>query len=133
MGSHIVGRVVKLMNKRRIHVADSNVLILGLTFKENCPDLRNTRVIDIIEEFQDYNANVHVYDPWVNPAEAEHEYGITLTKDLLPNTYDAVILAVSHHQFMEMGVDAMRKLGKEQSVLFDVKSILPVDKVDDRL
>ena len=133
MGSHIVGRVVKLMNQRRIHVADANVLILGLTFKENCPDLRNTRVVDIIEEFQDYNANVHVYDPWVDPAEAEHEYGLKLVKDLQPDTYDAVILAVSHHQFLDMGVDTIRALGKKQSVLFDVKSILPADKVDDRL
>ena len=102
MGGYVAGRVVKLMTKKRIHVVDSNILILGLTFKENCPDLRNTRVTDIIRELKTYNASVDVYDPWVNPAEAKHEYGITPVSKPVEGKYDAVILAVAHHQFREL-------------------------------
>jgi len=133
MGAQVVERVVKTMTKRRIHVAGANVLIMGLTFKENCPDLRNTRVVDIIEEFKDYNANVDVYDPWVNAEEAQHEYGITPITELKPNHYDAIIIAVNHRQFLEMGADNIRKLGNGNVVVFDVKSALPRDKVDGRL
>jgi len=133
MGAYIVGQVVKLMTQKKVHVADSNILILGLTFKENCPDLRNTRVIDIIEEFKEYNANVDVCDPWVNPAEAEHEYSLTLQQSPKNNTYDAVILAVSHHQFVEWGINGIRDFGTENAVIFDVKGILPVTEVDGRL
>ena len=133
MGAHVVQRVVKTMTKRRMHVADSNVLIMGLTFKENCPDLRNTRVIDIIEELRDYNANIDVYDPWVNPEEAKHEYGITPIPELKQNHYDAIIIAVNHKQFYELGAENIRKLGKDNVVVFDVKSMLPRDLVDDRL
>lgn len=133
MGAHVAERVVKLMTKKRIAVVDSKILVLGLTFKENCPDLRNTRVIDIIAEFQDYHAQVDVYDPWINAAEAEHEYGITPVAEMLPNHYDAVILAVSHKQFKEMGLEKIRALGKTNSVLFDVKYLFPADAVDGRL
>ncbi len=133
MGAHVVERVVKTMTQRRIHVAGANVLILGLTFKENCPDLRNTRVIDIVHELKDYNANVDVYDPWVNAEEARHEYGITPIANLKQNHYDAIIIAVNHRQFAEMGADNIRKLGNGNVVVFDVKSMLPRDKVDDRL
>jgi UDP-N-acetyl-D-galactosamine dehydrogenase len=133
MGAHVVERVVKTMTQRRIHVAGANVLILGLTFKENCPDLRNTRVVDIIQELKDYNANVDVYDPWVNAEEARHEYGITPVAALKQNYYDAIIIAVNHRQFAEMGADNIRKLGNGNVVVFDVKSMLPRDKVDDRL
>jgi len=133
MGAYVTESVIKLMLKRRMHVADSKVLMLGLTFKENCPDLRNTRVIDMIKEFQNYGAKVDVYDPWIDAEEAKHEYGITPISKLENGKYDAVILAVSHHQFKEMGVDKIRALGKPQSVLYDVKSLLPKDKVDGRL
>ena len=133
MGAYVTESVVKLMLKRRMHVADSKVLMLGLTFKENCPDLRNTRVIDMIKEFQNYGAKVDVYDPWIDAEEAKHEYGITPISTLENGKYDAVILAVSHHQFKEMGVDKIRALGKAGSVLYDVKSLLPKDKVDGRL
>ena len=133
MGAQVVERVVKTMTQRRIHVAGANVLIMGLTFKENCPDLRNTRVIDIIEELKDYNANVDVYDPWVNAEEAQHEYGITPIPELKQNHYDAIIIAVNHRQFYEMGADNIRKLGNGNVVVFDVKSMLPRDKVDGRL
>ena len=133
MGGYVAGRTVKLMTKKRIHVVDSNILILGLTFKENCPDLRNTRVTDIIRELKTYNANVDVYDPWVDPAEAEHEYGINLISNPDEGKYDAVILAVAHHQFRDMGETGIRKFAKPTSVLFDVKQVLPKDKVDARL
>jgi UDP-N-acetyl-D-galactosamine dehydrogenase len=133
MGAHVVERVVKTMTQRRMHVAGANVLIMGLTFKENCPDLRNTRVIDIIDELKDYNANIDVYDPWVNAEEASHEYGINPISELKQNHYDAIIVAVNHKQFYEMGADNIRKLGKDNAVLFDVKSMLPRDKVDGRL
>ena len=133
MGGHVAGRVVKLMTKKRIHVVDANILILGLTFKENCPDLRNTRVTDIIRELKTYNANVDVYDPWVNPDEARHEYGITPVSKPADGKYDAIILAVAHHQFREMGESGIRKFAKPNSVLFDVKQVLPKDVVDARL
>ncbi|MDT8385291.1 MAG: Vi polysaccharide biosynthesis UDP-N-acetylglucosamine C-6 dehydrogenase TviB [Gammaproteobacteria bacterium] len=133
MGSHVVERVVKRMTRQRIHVVDANLLIMGFTFKENCPDLRNTRVIDMIKELQTYNANVDVYDPWVNPDELEHEYGIRPIPSLEKGKYDAIILAVAHDQFKAMTADDIRALGKPECVLFDVKHILPADKVDDRL
>ncbi len=133
MGAYVVQRVVKLMNQRRIAVMDAKILILGLTFKENCPDLRNTRVVDIVQEFRDYNAHVEVYDPWVNAQEAQHEYGIEPIQTLQPGHYDAVILAVAHQQFRKMGIERIRALGKPDSVLFDVKYLLPSAEVDGRL
>ncbi len=133
MGSHVVERVVKLMTQNRIHAVDARVLVLGFTFKENCPDLRNTRVIDIIEEFNDYHANVDVYDPWVNPDEMEHEYGIRPVDSLENDQYDAIVLAVAHDQFKAMDIDVIRALGKDQHILFDVKNILPAGRVDGRL
>ena len=133
MGAHVAERVVKLMTQKRIHVAGANVLVMGLTFKENCPDLRNTRVIDVIEEFKGYHAHVDVYDPWVDPAEAQHEYGLTPVEQPRAGHYDAIILAVSHHQFLSMGMEKIRAYGKPDSVLFDVKYVLPADQVDGRL
>jgi len=121
------------MTRRRIHVAGSNVLIMGLTFKENCPDLRNTRVVDVIEEFKGFNANVDVYDPWVDPQEALHEYGLAMIAEPAAGHYDAIILAVSHRQFVELGAERIRALGKPTCVLFDVKYVLPPDQVDGRL
>lgn len=133
MGAYVAERVVKLMTQRRIPVVDSQVLVLGLTFKENCPDLRNTRVVDIVSEFRGYNARVDVYDPWVDPEEAHHEYGITPIKELQAGRYDAIILAVAHHQFKAMGIERIRALGTPSAVLFDVKCILPAEQVDGRL
>ncbi|MFZ1639968.1 MAG: Vi polysaccharide biosynthesis UDP-N-acetylglucosamine C-6 dehydrogenase TviB [Candidatus Contendobacter sp.] len=133
MGAYVVQRVVKLMNQRRIAVMDAKILILGLAFKENCPDLRNTRVVDIVQEFRDYNAHVDVYDPWVDAKEALHEYDIEPVPELKPGHYDAIILAVAHRQFREMGVERIRALGKPDSVLFDVKYLLPATAVDGRL
>ena len=133
MGTHVVERTIKLMTQRRIHVVDANVLIMGFTFKENCPDLRNTRVIDMIQELQTYHANVDVYDPWVDAAELQHEYGISPIDTLEKGKYDAIILAVAHDQFKAMPVEEIRALGKAQFVLFDIKHVLPVSAVDDRL
>ncbi|HET7306551.1 MAG TPA: Vi polysaccharide biosynthesis UDP-N-acetylglucosamine C-6 dehydrogenase TviB [Gammaproteobacteria bacterium] len=134
MGAYVAQRVVKMMTQRGIPVAGSNVLILGLAFKENCPDIRNTRSIDLVREFAGYNAHVDVYDPWVDPGDALHEYGIALTPQLTDGKYDAMVLAVSHRQFAEMTPDAIRALGKPgKNVLFDVKAMLPRDAVDDRL
>jgi UDP-N-acetyl-D-galactosamine dehydrogenase len=133
MGAYVVQRVVKLMNQRRIAVMDANVLVMGLTFKENCPDLRNTRAVDIIREFRDYNARVEVYDPWVDPAEAKREYGIEPIREPEACDYDAIILAVAHRQFQEMGPERIRRLGKPNSVLFDVKYVLPAGTADGRL
>ncbi len=133
MGAYVTEQVVKLMTKKRIAVVDAKILILGLTFKEDCPDLRNTRVVDILDEFEDYHCEIDVYDPWVNPAEAEHEYSITPIDAPKPGTYDAVILAVAHRQFKQMGLDQIKALGKSNSVIFDVKYLFPADQVDGRL
>jgi len=133
MGGFIAEQVIKMLTRGKIHVVGANILILGLAFKENCPDLRNTRVIDIINELNSYHANVDVYDPWVDSAAAEQEYGISPVKTLKDNHYDAIILAVGHNEFIEMGPDAIRALGKKDTILYDIKSVLPKDTVDARL
>jgi len=133
MGAYVTQQVVKLMTQKRIAVVDAKILIMGLTFKEDCPDLRNTRVVDIIAEFEDYRCQIDVYDPWVSAAEAKHEYDITPVQTPAKGDYDAIILAVGHHQFKAMGLEGIKALGKENSVLFDVKYLLPADAVDGRL
>ncbi len=133
MGSYIVTQVVKLMLNKRIHINEAKILMMGLTFKENCPDLRNTRVIDMINEFDSYGAKVDIYDPWVDPQETQHEYGLTPIETPQLDTYDAIILAVKHDQFIQMGVEKIRALGKANHVLYDIKYILPADQVDGRL
>jgi UDP-N-acetyl-D-glucosamine/UDP-N-acetyl-D-galactosamine dehydrogenase len=133
MGSHVARRVAKLMAQRNLQTPGSNVLIMGLAFKENCPDLRNTRVVDIVAELRSYNANVHIHDPWVSAKEAKDEYGIDLVAEPEAGKYDAVILAVSHREFIAIGADGIRALGKPGAVVFDVKRVLPRDCVDDCL
>ncbi len=133
MGAYVAERVIKLMTQARIQVVDARILILGLTFKENCPDLRNTRVVDIIQELKGYHAHIDVHDPWVDTEEAQREYQITPLSEPEAGSYDAVILAVAHRQFREMGSDGIRALCKPGAILFDVKSILPVNEVDGRL
>ena len=133
MGAYVAGEVVKLMTRRRICVAHSKVLLLGFTFKENCPDLRNTRVIDMVEELRGYGAGVEVWDPWAERTEMEHEYGITPIETPQKGAYDAVVVAVAHRQFVELGVDGIRELTREVSVLYDVKGVLPRAEVDGRL
>jgi UDP-N-acetyl-D-galactosamine dehydrogenase len=133
MGAYVVHSVVKMMMKRGIAKSNNKVLILGLAFKENCPDLRNTRVVDIVSEFEDYGAQVDVYDPWVSPDEAEEEYGMRPVTTLMDGTYDAVIIAVAHKEFQSMGSEKIRALCSENGVLYDVKHILPPADVDARL
>lgn len=133
MGAYVVTQLVKAMTRLGLKVAGARVLVMGLTFKENCPDLRNTRVIDIIEELKDYKVEADVFDPWADPAQAHHEYGITMVQKPEPGAYDAIVLAVAHHQFVTMGAQAIRALGKPEHVLYDLKYLLPVDGSDLRL
>ncbi len=133
MGAYVAGQVLRLMTIKRIQVVDSRVLVLGLAFKENCPDLRNSKVIDIISEFQNFNIGVDIYDPWVDADSALHEYGIELIKSPELGTYDAVVLAVSHQQFKEMGIAGIRTLAKPEHVIFDVKYLFDANAVDGRL
>ena len=133
MGGIVAQNVMRLMTLNRIHIVDANILVLGLAFKENCPDLRNTRVVDIIDELSACNANVDVYDPWVSAEQAVHEFGLKLTTSLTDNIYDAVIVAVAHEQFAEMGVDTIRSLMRDQGILYDIKYLFPADHVDGRL
>lgn len=133
MGGYVVSQLVKTMTKRRIQVQGSRVLVMGLAFKENCPDLRNTRIVDIVKELGEYSTEVDVYDPWVDPEAAVHEYGITPVASLQQGAYDAIILAVAHEQFVAMGCDEIRALGKPEHVLYDLKYVLTADQSDLRL
>jgi UDP-N-acetyl-D-galactosamine dehydrogenase len=133
MGQYVVSQLVKSMLKKRIQVEGSNVLIMGLTFKENCPDIRNTKIVDIISELKEYNINVDITDPWCSAEEVEHEYGLSLIEKPAQDNYDAVIIGVAHSQFKELGADNIRKLGKKNHVLYDLKYVLPKNSVDMRL
>ncbi|MBC7203125.1 MAG: nucleotide sugar dehydrogenase, partial [Pusillimonas sp.] len=133
MGGYVASQLIKAMTKRRIQVQDSRILVMGLAFKENCPDLRNTRIVDIVSELSDYSTLVDVYDPWVDPEEAQDEYGITPVKKPQEGGYDAIILAVAHNEFLQMGVDKIRALGKSPHVLYDLKYLLTAEEADLRL
>ena len=133
MGAYVVSQLVKAMLKRRITVEGARVLVMGLTFKENCPDLRNTRIVDIVKELGEYNIQADVYDPWVDVAEAQHEYGLTPIDAPRQGAYDAVIVGVAHEQFKAMGPAAIRALGKKDHVVYDLKYVLPRDAADLRL
>jgi UDP-N-acetyl-D-glucosamine/UDP-N-acetyl-D-galactosamine dehydrogenase len=133
MGSYVADQVSKLMTKKRIHVVDSNVLIMGLTFKENCPDLRNTRVVDLVEEFESFNCNVSVYDPWADKDDAVYEYNIRPIDEPEQGKYDAILLAVAHDEFRALSVEQIRAFGKDNHVLYDIKYLLDASIVDGRL
>ncbi len=133
MGKVVSAEVMRLMNQKRIHVVDANILVLGLAFKENCPDLRNTKVVSIVRDLEASNAYVDVHDPWVDPEEAQKELGFPLTAQLRERHYDAVVVAVGHEQFRAMGIDRIRKLCKRHSVVFDVKYLFGRSDVDGRL
>lgn len=133
MGAYVASQMVKALMKRRIHVNGAKVLILGLTFKENCPDLRNTKVVDIIRELQEYNVEVDVHDPWAAAEEARHEYGLNTVATPQVGSYDGIILAVAHDQFKAMGEATMRGFGKPEHVLYDLKYLLPRECSDLRL
>ncbi|MEI6413876.1 MAG: Vi polysaccharide biosynthesis UDP-N-acetylglucosamine C-6 dehydrogenase TviB [Pseudomonadota bacterium] len=133
MGAYIANQVIKLMMCRRMNCQNARVLILGLTFKENCPDLRNTRVVDILHELQEYGFAVDVQDPWANPEEARQAHGIALIHEPAVAAYDAIIVAVAHHQFATLGAEGLRRFGKPGAILYDVKHLLPKDQSDGRL
>ncbi len=133
MGAYVVTQLVKAMIKKKIQVEGAKVLVLGLSFKENCPDIRNTKIIDIVNELTEYNIVADVYDPWVDANEAQHEYGITPVTNLEQGQYDAVILAVAHDQFKQMGAVQIRALGKPEHVLYDLKYVLDAKEADIRL
>ena len=125
MGRYVVGQLVEAMLKRRIHVNGSKVLIMGLTFKENCPDIRNTQVVDIVGKLREFGVQPDVYDPWVNPEEARIEYGISIIKNLIPESYDAVLVTVAHDKFKDIGSTGIKKLVKKDHVIYDLKYMLP--------
>ena len=133
MGHYVAHETIKLMIKRGMPIAGARALVLGLTFKENCPDLRNTRVVDIVAELQSFGVQVDVHDPWIDAAEAEHEYGIRPASDPEAGTYDAIIIAVAHRQFRDLGIEGIRRFGRPGAVVYDVKYLFPADAVDGRL
>ena len=130
MGAYVAESVIKLMLKKGIQVLKSDILILGFTFKENCPDCRNTKIMDIVNALKEYNLNLTIYDPWVNPTVAMYEYGVEITNELPKEKFDAVILGVAHNEFKTLDVPV---LGKENSVVYDIKWLLPTDQPDGRL
>lgn len=133
MGPYIAGQLVKAMLRKSTRIEKARVLLLGLTFKENTPDIRNTRIVDIISELQDYGISVDTYDPWADPTEVKQEYGITLRNKLEASAYDAVIIAVAHKEFVEMGADGVRSLGKPEAIIYDLKYVLDKEDSDLRL
>jgi len=133
MGLHVAHQVLRLMAGKRINVVDSRVLVLGLTFKEDCPDLRNTRVIDIVRELQASHAQVDVHDPWADATEAKAAFGLDLVETPEQGRYDSIVLAVPHGSFRDLGADAVRAFGREACVIYDVKSVLPAGAADGRL
>jgi len=133
MGIYVAQRVAQLMIRKRIQLSDARILVLGLAFKENCPDVRNTRVVDVVRELLVYGARVEVYDPWVDADIAEHEYGLKPISRPRAGTYDGIVLAVAHREFREMGIEKVRKFGRRNCVVFDIKHVFAADQVDGRL
>ena len=133
MALYVAGEVARLMTGRRIHVKGSKVLVLGLTFKENCPDIRNSKVVDVVRELEKFGAKVDVYDPWADPGEAEHEYGLRPIRRLRDGVYDAIVIGVAHDEFRRMGVERVRALARKNHVLYDIKYLFKPDEVDGRL
>ena len=133
MGAYVASQMVKALIAQRIQVRDARVLVMGLTFKENCPDLRNTRVVDVVGELREFGIVVDVHDPWVDPAEAKDEYDLELIESPSSNVYDGIILAVAHDEFRELGEQDLRALGKDDCVIYDLKGLLPASQSDLRL
>ena len=133
MGTYVAQQIAELMIRRRIQVCDARILVMGLTFKENCPDVRNTKIVDVVRELEKFGSRVDVHDPWADSKEAEHEYGIRLVKKPKPGTYDAVVMGVAHEQFRRMGIARIRELARKNHVLYDIKYVFGADQVDGRL
>lgn len=133
MAIYVAGEIARLMNRKRIHVNGARVLILGMTFKENCPDIRNSKVIDVIRELQKFGARVDVYDPWADSGACMHEYALKPTRKLTARTYDAAVVAVAHRQFRELGAQGVRRLCRRNHVLYDIKHVFQAKETDGRL
>jgi UDP-N-acetyl-D-galactosamine dehydrogenase len=133
MGAYVAQQVAGLMIKRKIQVCDGRILVMGLTFKENCPDVRNTKIVDVVRELEQFGAKVDVYDPWADADEAEHEYGLRPIQKLKPGTYDAVVMGVGHDEFRKMGLARIRELARKNHVLYDIKYVFKAHEVDGRL
>jgi UDP-N-acetyl-D-galactosamine dehydrogenase len=133
MGTYVAQQIALLMIQHKIQVKGSRILVMGLTFKENCPDVRNTKIVDVVKELEKYGARVDVCDPWADPDEAEHEYGLRPVKKVKDGSYDAVIMGVAHDEFRQMGIAKVRKLGRKNHVLYDIKYVFRADEVDGRL
>jgi UDP-N-acetyl-D-glucosamine/UDP-N-acetyl-D-galactosamine dehydrogenase len=133
MALYVTGQITRLMATKRIHVKGARVLILGMTFKENCPDIRNSKVVDVVRELTSHGAKVDIYDPWANASECRHEYGLKTVRELRPGRYDVAVVAVAHRQFRELGARGVRRLCKKSHVLYDIKHVFPAAAVDGRL
>ena len=133
MSSYVVNQLMKAMTKKRIHIRDAKVLIMGLSFKENCPDIRNSKVADIIKELKDFEISVDVYDPWVDYDEVYKEYGVKVINEIPQDSYDGIIIAVAHKEFIDMGINEIKCLGKESNVIYDLKNIFDSTETDERL
>lgn len=130
MGDYVASRIVKLMIKKQIPVSHSKLLMLGITFKENCPDVRNTKIVDVIRALKDYGIDVSIYDPWANPTEVKKEYQLTMTKDIPNETFDAIVLGVAHHEFTNLNLNQLKN---KNAVVYDVKGVLDVNSIDGKL
>lgn len=133
MALYVAERVVQLMIKKRLHVMGSHMLMMGLTFKENCPDIRNSKIVDVVRELQKYGAQVDVFDPWVDADEAEYEYGMRPVRCPKSKHYDAIVMTVAHQEFRAMGIEHVRSFAKPEHVLFDTKYVFRAGEVDGRL
>ena len=133
MGLYVAGEIAKLMGHKRIHINGARALVLGITFKENCPDIRNSKVVDVVRELQKYGADVDVYDPWADGAECKHEYGLRPIRSLTPKTYDCAVVAVSHREFKDLGAEGVRRLCKKNHVVYDIKHVFSAAESDGRL
>ena len=133
MGEYVATQLIKEMVKQRIQVVGSKILIMGLSFKENCPDIRNTKIVDMVKALKEYDLDLDIYDPWVDDTEVQHEYGLAPIKELHQGQYDAIVLAVAHDQFKSMTIDQFKQLGKEKHVLYDLKYVLDKEQSNIRL
>ncbi len=133
MSLYVAGEIVKLMTRKRIHVNGARALVLGITFKENCPDIRNSKVVDVVRELQKYGAKVDIYDPWAESRECRHEYGLRLTRSLQRNGYDVAVVAVAHREFRELGAAGVRRLCRKNHVVYDIKHLFAASEVDGTL
>jgi UDP-N-acetyl-D-galactosamine dehydrogenase len=133
MPLHVADRVVQLMAKKRLHVNGARILVMGVTFKENCPDSRNSKVVDVIHELERHGAHVDTWDPWADPKVVQHEYGIKMIPAPKQGRYDVIVMAVAHEQFRKMGIRAVKRLAKPRHVLFDIKHVFKASQTDGRL